>query len=64
MRCIEEDIRPVIRGTAAWSVSKIVTKRDEMVLEFLREALEKETDEEAYHEITLAIEAIENKKGF
>ncbi|WP_223156099.1 tRNA epoxyqueuosine(34) reductase QueG [Desemzia incerta] len=64
LRCIEEDIRPVIRGTAAWSVSKIVTKRDEMVLEFLREALEKETDEEAYHEITLAIEAIENKKGF
>lgn len=62
LRCIEEDVRPVIRGTAAWSISKIVTKRDDMVIEFLQEALEKETDEEAILEITQAIEVIKNKK--
>lgn len=62
LRCIEEDIRPVIRGTAAWSISKIVTKRDLMVIEFLQEALEKETNEEAVYEITQAIEVIKNKK--
>lgn len=62
LRCIEEDVRPVIRGTAAWSISKIVTKRDDLVIEFLHEALEKETDEEAVYEITQAIEVIRNKK--
>lgn len=61
LRCIEEDVRPVIRGTAAWSISKIVTKRDDMVLEFLQEALEKETDDEARAEMQQAIEVIENK---
>lgn len=62
LRCIEEDVRPVIRGTAAWSISKIVTKRDDLVIEFLHEALDKETDEEAVYEITQAIEVIRNKK--
>lgn len=62
LRCIEEDVRPVIRGTAAWSISKIVTKRDDLVTEFLQEALKKETDEEAVHEISQAIEVIKRKK--
>lgn len=61
LRCIEEDVRPVIRGTAAWSISKIVTKKDEMVIEFLTEALEKETDEEASIEFIKAIEVLKNK---
>lgn len=61
LRCIEEDVRPVIRGTAAWSISKIVTKKDEMVIEFLAEALEKETDEEARAEFVKAIEVLQNK---
>lgn len=62
LRCIEEDSRPVIRGTAAWSLAKIVSVRDEMVIEFLEEALAKEEDKEAYHEINQAIETIKNKK--
>ena len=53
LRCIEEDIRPLIRGTVAWSISKIVTKRDLMVIEFLQEAV---------YEIAQAIEVIKNKK--
>lgn len=58
LRCIDEDVRPVIRGTAAWAISKIITDRDEMVLEFLEEALEKETDDEAIAEFEKAIEEI------
>lgn len=61
-RCIEEDIRPVIRGTAAWSIAKIVSARDELVIEFLEEALTKEEDKEAYYEIQQAIETIKSKK--
>lgn len=62
LRCIEEDVRPVIRGTAAWSIAKIVSARDEMVIDFLTEALAKEEDPEAYREIDQAIEAIKNKR--
>lgn len=62
LQCVEKDVRPVIRGTAAWSISKIVTSRDEMVVEFLEEALEKETDKEASQEMIKAIETIRNKK--
>lgn len=62
LRCIEEDVRPVIRGTAAWSIAKIVSARDELVIEFLEEALAKEEDKEAYHEIDQAIETIKSKK--
>ncbi|WP_313470234.1 tRNA epoxyqueuosine(34) reductase QueG [Carnobacterium sp.] len=62
LRCIEEDPRPVIRGTAAWSIAKIVSYKDELVLEFLEEAVEKETDPEARFEIEQAISAIKDKK--
>lgn len=61
-RCIEEDVRPVIRGTAAWSIAKIVSARDELVVEFLEEALTKEEDREAYYELQQAIETIKSKK--
>src|SRR5699024_5898789 len=37
-----EDVRPVIRGTAAWSLGKIGTTE---AIEAIKEALEKETDE-------------------
>ncbi|WP_192988131.1 tRNA epoxyqueuosine(34) reductase QueG [Carnobacterium mobile] len=62
LRCIEEDPRPVIRGTAAWSIAKIVSYKDELVLEFLEEAVEKETNPEARFEIEQAISAIKDKK--
>lgn len=62
LRCIEEDVRPVIRGTAAWSLSKIVTTKDVLIIEFLEEAIEKETDPEAKEEMIQAIETIKNKK--
>lgn len=62
LRLIEEDVRPMIRGTAAWSISKIVTRRDESVIEFLQESLNKEIDEEARKEMAQAISVLEKKK--
>lgn len=62
LRCIDEDVRPVIRGTAAWAISKIVRKSDDMVLEFLEEALVKETDPEAIIEFEKAIDVISSNE--
>ncbi|MEG0288446.1 MAG: tRNA epoxyqueuosine(34) reductase QueG [Carnobacterium sp.] len=62
LRCVERDPRPVIRGTAAWSIAKIVSYQDDMVIEFLEEALEKETDKEAFFEIKQAVVAIKDKR--
>ena len=57
LHVIENDPRPMIRGTAAWAVSKIMTRRpNEEVLEFLEEAVEKETEEETVKEFKGAIE--------
>lgn len=60
--CVEKDPRPVIRGTAAWSIAKIVSFKDEMIIEFLEEAIAKETDEEAKLEIENAIASVRIKK--
>ncbi|WP_034550432.1 tRNA epoxyqueuosine(34) reductase QueG [Carnobacterium funditum] len=62
LHCVEKDPRPVIRGTAAWSIAKIVSYKDEMIIEFLEEALESEIDEEAKVEISQAIASIHIKK--
>ena len=59
LRCLEEDPRPVIRGTAAWALS-ILAKDNEAVLSFLEESLVKETDEEATTEIEKAITSLKN----
>ncbi|MCA9766590.1 MAG: tRNA epoxyqueuosine(34) reductase QueG [Carnobacterium sp.] len=62
LHCLEKDPRPVIRGTAAWSIAKIVSYKDEMIMEFLKEVLEKETDKEAQDEMNKAIASIHMKK--
>src|SRR5699024_11201368 len=47
-----EDVRPVIRGTAAWSLGKIGT---EEANELLQEALEKESDHQVIFELEQAL---------
>ena len=54
LRCLDEDPRPVIRGTAAWALG-ILGKGNEEVLLFLEEHLEKESDEEVITELEKAI---------
>lgn len=53
---IEEDPRPMIRGTAAWAIAKIVGESENSeLLSFLEAAREKETVIETLEEFTLAI---------
>lgn len=49
---LTEDVRPVIRGTAAWSLGKIGT---EEANELLQEALEKESDHQVIFELEQAL---------
>ncbi len=60
LRCIEEDPRPVIRGTAAWALGILATG-NEAVLLFLNDCLLKETDEEAICEIEKAITSLKKE---
>ncbi|SDK55374.1 tRNA epoxyqueuosine(34) reductase QueG [Alkalibacterium thalassium] len=70
LNVIDNDPRPMIRGTAAWAVATIISKRpNEDVLAFLEEAVLKETDEETITEFNEAItglrerlDAIESKR--
>lgn len=57
LRCMEEDPRPVIRGTAAWALACIGRNNSE-IKQFLMEQLDKETDEEVIQEIKDAIHDI------
>lgn len=56
LEIIENDSRPMIRGTAAWAISKIMQRNpnDELIL-FLEEAVEKEEDPETISEFEQAI---------
>ena len=56
LNVIDNDPRPMIRGTAAWAVATITSKRpNEEIVLFLEEALEKETEEETITEFKEAI---------
>ena len=53
---IENDPRPMIRGTSAWAISKIMRRNPNLeIISFLEEALEKEEDQETIDEFQLAI---------
>ncbi|XJS10585.1 tRNA epoxyqueuosine(34) reductase QueG [Aerococcaceae bacterium WGS1372] len=59
LQVIEEDPRPIIRGTAAWAVGVIMeSSPNEEIVEFLSERMELETDEETLFEFTRAIEIL------
>lgn len=60
LRCIEEDPRPVIRGTAAWALG-ILGAGNEEIKHFLIEFLAKENDEESKKEFINAIKLLEDK---
>lgn len=54
LECIDKDPRPVIRGTAAWSLS-IIDPTNQSIYEFIAEAYEKESDEETKEEMRKAL---------
>lgn len=49
---LEEDVRPMIRGTAAWALGKIGTSE---AYKGLKQALEKESDEQVCYELEQAL---------
>lgn len=60
LRVIDQDPRPIIRGTAAWAISVILKKESNVeVLLFLKRALEKEVEEETIQEFLEAISSME-----
>jgi len=57
LRLIDQDPRPMIRGTSAWAISKILKRSpNEEVISFLEEAVEKEVEERTIEEFNHAIE--------
>lgn len=57
-----KDIRPVIRGTAAWAIGRLGARAPEEWLTILQDALVKETDEEAKLEFEKAIGTLQTKQ--
>jgi epoxyqueuosine reductase len=55
VKVLKEDVRPVIRGTAAWALGKI---GEQSALEALEEAYEKEQDEEARAEMVKGMQML------
>lgn len=59
LKVVDQDPRPMIRGTAAWAISMILKREaNPDVIFFLEEALAKETDPETIEEFTTAITAM------
>ena len=54
LRMIEQDPRPVLRGTAAWAIAEIVREPNPEMLAFFSERLIIETDEETKAEMEKA----------
>lgn len=56
--CLADDVRPVIRGIAAWAIGRLGKKEAEVARNNLAAAFEKEIDDEARTEIESALEIL------
>lgn len=59
---MENDPRSMIRGTAAWAISQIQKRYNEVLNECVLQQLQKETDSQTIEEMTRALEALKNKR--
>lgn len=59
---LEEDPRPMIRGTAAWAIGQIQRYYNEALVECVADRLAKETDPETIAEMETALETLRNKR--
>lgn len=55
---IDNDPRPVIRGTAAWGVGQLLTQQNDEITIFLQDAQAKEKEPDVIHEFTQALAVI------
>ncbi|MDT2758487.1 tRNA epoxyqueuosine(34) reductase QueG [Enterococcus xiangfangensis] len=61
LTCAQEDVRPVIRGTAAWAIGRLGNREPEKWLVHLEDLKNKEVDPEALAEIEQAILQLQQK---
>lgn len=61
LTCAQEDVRPVIRGTAAWAIGRLGKREPEKWFAQLEELKKQETDPEALMEIEQAMEQLHKK---
>ena len=61
LRVMETDVRPVLRGTAAWAIGQIVRDVNPELLDFFQECIEKEEDLEARAEMEMALAKLEGE---
>lgn len=59
LRVMETDVRPVMRGTAAWAIGQIVRDVNPELVAFFQERIEKEEDLEARAEMEMALAKLE-----
>lgn len=62
LEIMEQDPRPMIRGTAAWAIAQIQRYYNVSMIQCVADQLEKETDPETIQEMTEAIETLKNKR--
>ncbi len=62
LEVLENDPRPMMRGTAAWALAQIERYQNPAMVECIQDQLVKETEEETIHEMKQAIRTLENKR--
>lgn len=56
LKCLAEDVRPVIRGSAAWAIGEIVNGNNEELILFFKKQLAQEKEEEVRLEIQAVLQ--------
>lgn len=61
LKCLE-DVRPVIRATAVWTIGQLTRKNPEKMIDLLYEMQAKETDPEVLQELADTLSLLEEKR--
>ncbi len=63
LKCLEEDVRPVIRATAAWAIGEIEKKGNEALVQFMGTILKNDVAEEVEYEIQAVLEKWQEQRA-
>lgn len=62
IQLVENDPRPMIRGTAAWAISRIQKYYNQVLIDCLEEQRSREEDQSTINEMTKSIEVLKKKR--
>lgn len=62
IQVMEEDSRPMIRGTAAWAIGQIQRYYNPSLIQAVEQQMTKETEPETIQEMEAAIDTLQNKR--